>query len=195
MPVQEQPATRRRILTAATDEFAKRGFHGTTTRDIVRAAGLSPAALYIHFPSKEELLFTLMREGHQRLLDDMSQADKSMDPSDIEGRLKAVVRAHAIYHARELNSARVSNQGLQILSAANHRVVLDLRRRVEAVLDNILKLGVDGGIFVRDNTRMTLFFILSANIGVARWYSPSGSLTPEAIADHFADCALRMVRV
>ena len=37
-----------RLLEAAVAAFADRGFHGTTTRDIATAAGLSPAAVYVH---------------------------------------------------------------------------------------------------------------------------------------------------
>src|SRR6185437_268319 len=50
------PAGSRRILLAAATAFAERGFHATTTRDIAAQAGLSPAALYVYFRSKEEVL-------------------------------------------------------------------------------------------------------------------------------------------
>jgi AcrR family transcriptional regulator len=60
--------SRQAILRAATTEFAKRGFDGTTTRDIVEAAGLSPAALYMYFSSKEELLYVLMKDGLEGLI-------------------------------------------------------------------------------------------------------------------------------
>ena len=50
---------RTRLARAAVDAFATKGFHGTTTRDISIAAGMSPAALYVHHRSKEELLFLI----------------------------------------------------------------------------------------------------------------------------------------
>ena len=55
---------RDRLLEAAVDSFAARGFHGTTTRDIAAAAGMSPAALYVHHRSKEDLLHLIARTGH-----------------------------------------------------------------------------------------------------------------------------------
>ena len=64
----EQPDARTRLARAAVEAFAARGFHGTTTRDISTAAGMSPAALYVHHRSKEELLFELSRVGHERVL-------------------------------------------------------------------------------------------------------------------------------
>ncbi|WP_342215837.1 TetR family transcriptional regulator [Nocardia cyriacigeorgica] len=46
-------ATRARLLEAAAAAFADKGFNATTTRDIAAAAGMSPAAVYVHHRSKE----------------------------------------------------------------------------------------------------------------------------------------------
>jgi len=55
-PPPESAATRReQILRAAMDCFAARGFRGTTTRDIAAGVGITEAALYRHFESKEAL--------------------------------------------------------------------------------------------------------------------------------------------
>jgi AcrR family transcriptional regulator len=43
------------IVEAVIPVFAKNGFHGTTTKDLAEAAGVSEALLYRHFPSKESL--------------------------------------------------------------------------------------------------------------------------------------------
>ena len=48
-------ATRARLVEAAIAAFAEKGFHGTTTRDIAAAAGMTPAALYVHHRSSEDL--------------------------------------------------------------------------------------------------------------------------------------------
>ncbi|HEV7626828.1 MAG TPA: helix-turn-helix domain-containing protein, partial [Streptomyces sp.] len=58
----------RGLLASAVRCFAANGFHATTTRDISAGVGLSPAALYVHFPSKELVLFEIMRIGHERAL-------------------------------------------------------------------------------------------------------------------------------
>lgn len=46
---------REAILDAALSVFSRKGFNGTTTKDIAREAGVSEALLYRHFPSKEDL--------------------------------------------------------------------------------------------------------------------------------------------
>ncbi|WP_396230797.1 TetR family transcriptional regulator, partial [Frankia sp. EI5c] len=71
--------TRARLLAAALSAFAAKGFHGTTTRDIAAAAGMSSAALYVHHKSKEELLYLISLTGHQRTLARLRSALASSD--------------------------------------------------------------------------------------------------------------------
>jgi AcrR family transcriptional regulator len=49
------------ILDAVRNVFAERGFHGTTTRELAKAAGISEALLFRHFPTKERL-YAAVRE-------------------------------------------------------------------------------------------------------------------------------------
>jgi len=55
-------ARKEAIVEAVRDVFAEKGFEGTTTRELARAAGVSEALLYKHFPSKE-LLYAAMLDG------------------------------------------------------------------------------------------------------------------------------------
>ncbi len=54
---------RRQIVTAAIKLFARQGFERTTTREIAEAAGVAEGTLYIHFPSKNDILFAFFK-GH-----------------------------------------------------------------------------------------------------------------------------------
>jgi AcrR family transcriptional regulator len=67
--------TRERLLGAAADVFAQRGYDGTRVTDIAGAAGVSNGALYAHFGSKAELLVAALRAHGPRLLADMLAAD------------------------------------------------------------------------------------------------------------------------
>ncbi|WP_235489043.1 helix-turn-helix domain-containing protein, partial [Frankia sp. AvcI1] len=48
--------TRSRILAAAVSLFGEQGYAGTSVRDISERLGVTKAALYYHFPSKETIL-------------------------------------------------------------------------------------------------------------------------------------------
>lgn len=53
---QHEQEVRDRIVRAALDVFAERGFHRATMQDIVRASGLSVGAIYTYFKSKSDLI-------------------------------------------------------------------------------------------------------------------------------------------
>src|SRR6185437_10038127 len=67
--------TRERLLRAAVDVFARRGYDGTRVADIAAAAGVSNGALYAHFDSKAELIVAALRAHGPRLLADLLAAD------------------------------------------------------------------------------------------------------------------------
>src|SRR5882724_5086871 len=71
------PEGYRRMFLAAIATFSERGFHGTSTRDIAARAGMSPAALYVHFGSKEEVLYRIATSGLDITLGVMSAAASS----------------------------------------------------------------------------------------------------------------------
>jgi AcrR family transcriptional regulator len=60
---------RQRILEAALQAFAERGFHGTAIPEIADAAGVGVASIYRRFPSKERLVNEVFRDAKSRLRD------------------------------------------------------------------------------------------------------------------------------
>lgn len=54
--------TRLEILQSAYNLFLSQGYHGTSMRQVAREAGISLAAIYNHFPSKEAIFTTLLVE-------------------------------------------------------------------------------------------------------------------------------------
>jgi len=53
---------RQQIMTVAVGLFARKGYQGTTTREIAGEAGVNEALLFRHFPSKENLYWTIIEE-------------------------------------------------------------------------------------------------------------------------------------
>jgi AcrR family transcriptional regulator len=66
---------RRQILGVAMSLFSKRGFRGTTTKEIAQAAGVSEAMVFRHFANKEEL--------YSAIIDHKACADNFQQPCDI----------------------------------------------------------------------------------------------------------------
>lgn len=191
--LQHEPQThnRARLVAAATESFASRGFHATTTRDISTAAGMSQAALYVHYPSKEDVLYLICRTGLEELLGVMDQARDGID--DAGDRLARIARAFAVWHAQHTALAKVANYELSALTAEHWLVVRDCRHRIERCFRQAIEAGMQQGAFTVVDSHMTTFSIISMGTDIARWYRSDGSWTVDEVADHYAAMVLRLV--
>lgn len=183
--------TRARLLNAAVTAFAERGFHGTSTRDIAAAAGMSPAAVYVHYRSKEELLDQIARTGHEQVLTLVREAVAAH--ATPAGQLVAAVRDFAAHHARTHAGARVVNYELAALTPDNAGAIRELRREISAELRALVERGVAAGDFDCPDPRLAATALLSLGIDIARWYRDDHSLTPEELGEAYAAMALRIV--
>jgi AcrR family transcriptional regulator len=183
----------RKLLTSAVRCFASNGFHGTTTRDIPGMVGLSPAALYVYFPSKEQVLFELIRTGHEKALDYV-RAPEIQHLGDAAERLRVIVSRYTEWHARHHVIARVCQYDLASLSVEHYNDILELRHQTNAVFRGAVQQGVDDGTFATIDVNRVARAMLSLGIDLVRWYRRDGSETPEQLGRFNADLALKMVR-
>ena len=180
------PDAVRALLVSAVLCFSGKGFHATTTRDITAAVGLSPGALYVHFPSKEDVLFEIVRTGHEQALAAMTSQQDDGDPV---GYVRRLVAAHVTWHARHHTVARVCQYELAALAPAHHAEVLALRHRFSELLHS----AVTSGAFDVPDVNRAVRAVLSLGIDLVRWYRLDGADSPEALGDFYAGLALRMI--
>jgi AcrR family transcriptional regulator len=87
-------ADRAALLAAAEAVFSQRGYHGTSMRDLARAAGFSVGGVYQCFPSKDDLYLALIEEQWQQFFALLRQA---LAAGDTIERLLALTRATLEY--------------------------------------------------------------------------------------------------
>jgi AcrR family transcriptional regulator len=183
----------RRILLAGLAAFAKHGFEAATTREISEGAGMSPAALYVHYNAKSDLLYEISRIGHQSVLDDVEEALRDA-PQDPEQRVRRFVAAFAKWHADHHVVARVIQYELKSLPRRQFRKIAELRNRFEELLGAELQAGVKAGAFDIAELDATRLAILSLGIDLARWYHPSDDhKTSDEVGQLYADLVARMI--
>jgi AcrR family transcriptional regulator len=85
-------ATRAKLLNAALELFASRGYAATSVDAIAEAAGMSVGLLYYHFDSKTKLLDAIFEQSLADVQATFSAADREPDPA---GRLPALLRSAA----------------------------------------------------------------------------------------------------
>ena len=181
-----------RIWEAAVRLFAAKGFAATGIRELADAAGLSVSAMYHYVGNKEDLLLEIMRDTQERLVRaGRLVAETFPEPATA---LASLVALHVIAHARSPLEARVVDSELRALGDVGRREMVALRDQYEAIWNDVLVRGVDGGVFSVSHLRATRLALLDICNGVSAWYSPSGALGIEQLALEFADLALALVR-
>lgn len=186
------PEAARRLMLAGVESFAQRGYHATTTRDIASGAGMSPAALYVHFPSKAALLFAISRSGHEQSLALVRRAvQHHSTPTDA---LRDLTERFVAWHARRHTVARVVQYELDALPDEEYAIVAELRRSIESLVRDVLTAGTRTGAFEVDDVRITARAVLSLGVDVARWYNERTPHSPEELGRQYGELVLRMVR-
>lgn len=186
-----QPDAARRLMAAAVQSFAERGYHATTTRDIATAAGMSPAALYVHFPSKAAVLFAISRTGHEKALALVRSVAQRPEPP-LE-RMRELVQEFVAWHAHRHLVARVVQYELTALPREEYEVVAELRRETERVVREVIVEGQSSGDFRVDDVKAAARAVLSLGIDVARWYTHSTGPDPAELARSYAGLVSRML--
>lgn len=177
------------LLDIARRLFANRGFHATSLRDIAEEAKITKAALYYHFPNKDELYERVVIQSLDALVQ-MVAADvaRAKTPTD---RVRAFMHssAHFLDEHREhwLAGANAFREAGQ---TERRGVALHLRDTYEKLLRRCVSEGIEAGEFREVDAAMTTRFLLSGLNYVTRWHSPSGKLTVKEVMGQFVDMAL-----
>ena len=155
-------ATRRRILSAATCEFAAKGLAGARVDEIAARARVSKRMLYHYFGHKEALwlavlerVYANMREGEQAL---------KLGTLDPDQGMRLLIRFNFRYHAEH-------PEFLAMLNEENRQRARNLSRsaRVPAMyspliraIEDLLQRGAAGGVFRSDLDPVQLYISIAA---------------------------------
>jgi len=125
------------LLEVALSAFSRRGFKGTTTKEIAADAGVTEAIIFQHFPSKEAL-YSAVLELHLDTVEEerwMREIDGFMERKDDEGLFRSLVLQTIRSYRKDPALARV------ILFAAlegHEQGLVRLRKQFAPILDKLL---------------------------------------------------------
>jgi AcrR family transcriptional regulator len=186
------PAARRVLATSAA-LFFERGAANTSVRDLTRACGLSPGALYNHFPSKDELLFTLVRHGHARM---RRRIDAALAPATGEpaAAFGAFVGAYVAGHVEQPELAQLVRHEYLHLSPEHYAEIVEVRRDMRRTLTTLIRAGAAAGCFhvLGDPVGQTLM-VLDMCSRTSDWFDRSRESDETEIGARYVQAALRLV--
>lgn len=183
--------TVRRLLLAGVEAFWRDGFPASSTRDIAKRAKLSPAAVYVHFKTKEDLLFTIISAVGENLRDRLRElAAQGGSPPEL---LRRLVHAYVAFPARMYKPSLVANREFNSLTASQRKQIVKIRDELEEIVGNCLAAGKASGEFDFNDLSITRMAVVSLCRSTLLWYSPRGRFTPEELADQYVELVLGMV--
>ncbi|MEA3075526.1 MAG: TetR/AcrR family transcriptional regulator, cholesterol catabolism regulator [Actinomycetota bacterium] len=192
------PATER-VQRAGLDLFSEVGFLATTIRDITGSCGITAAAFYNHFESKESLLYALVDEANTRLESHFEDLDLTGVP--VGAALDSLVRALVVFNLTSPKEARVANREYGFLQGPLRDEVVEHRRHVRSLFEDVLARrevprGLLAGTAVDADAdtepRLLAISIINLSIASSEWYRPGGRLSVDEVAETYCRLARRM---
>ena len=146
------------VLDAARAVFEKLGIEGASIREIARAAGYTPGAIYFYYDSKEAIYGALLAESLERLNDKVAQAGTvALDPA---AQLEAKASAWFDFYAdnpRELDLGFYLVQGMRprgLNATLNEQLNSRLRDALQPCEAALQALGLTGEAALRETTAL-----------------------------------------
>ncbi|MEC4984205.1 MAG: TetR/AcrR family transcriptional regulator [Oscillatoria sp. PMC 1068.18] len=149
--IQTEANTRSRILQAALRLFAKKGYDGTTTRDLAAAAGVAEGTLFRHFVNKKAILIEVATQGWVEILTDLLTELSEM------GSYKAVaqvMRRRMLRMQENSDLMRVCFMEAQFHPELRDRIQSEVIEKMTDVAEAFFETAMDKGIYRRTNPKI-----------------------------------------
>jgi len=144
-----EPEKRARILHAALDEFAKKGYKNASTNEIVKSAGVSKGLLFHYFGNKKAL-FLLLLDRANKIFADEFYSRINFEEADIIKRWRqvALLKIDLIQKYPELYGFLITSNSEDDSEIA-HEVESRSRRLTEAAYGRLL-MNIDTSVYKKD---------------------------------------------
>lgn len=175
-------STQELLLKAAADLFYKKGYSGTSIREIGVKAGVSNSLLYHYFKNKEEMLFQIISIASQELLSSLKSIEARI--SDPAERLREMLLHHMITHGlRNKKQTKIVVEDHYWLKGKRKAIVDDYQREIRAIYMKTLREMIEQNEMEDINLTVLSFSIFGMINWFFRWYKEGGGLRPEDIGD------------
>jgi AcrR family transcriptional regulator len=188
----QREATRERILEAAVEAFAEKGFLGASTREIARRAGTNQGLITYHFRSKDELWRAAADDIFERLEGQLAEHLDTVEPADPRERARDAIRQYVRFAAAHpelfrimVDEGRVADERMKWL------VDTHLRPRFDTISRGLLEVaGIDEALvphaFYALAGAASLIFAVAPECRRLTGLDPRTAKAVEAHADYVA---------
>jgi len=187
--------TQTKILRAAQRLFARRGYGGTTTRDLAQAAGVAEGTLFRHFDSKKAILVEVASQGWVELLTELLTELSAMASYKAIGQ---VMRRRMLNLSKNTDMMRVCFMEAQFHPELREQIQTDVVAKMIDVAEAFFQTAMERGVYRQMNPRVVarIFLGMFMVAGFSQTTLGDEQMTPKAmqeLAEGLADIFLNGV--
>lgn len=179
---------RQAIVRAAIDLFAAQGYGGASLRTIGAAAGIEKGHLTYYFRAKDDLLFEIVDDLHERFVHGVERWPGPPN-DDPELRLRRLFHAHAHLVCELRLETRVAYESFRFLAPERRALIVAKRDRYERGLGELIDACRAGGDVADTPTPFLTKVVLGILNWPYHWFSPTGDRSLEQVGRIVADRA------
>jgi AcrR family transcriptional regulator len=180
------------ITETAAKLFRKKGYIGTTMRDLAAELGIEAASIYHHVKSKEELLETICFDMANKFILNAKEVNDIY--FNAEEKLRLAIKLHIETITLNQNKSAVFLQEWRNLNEPNLSKFKMLRDQYENQFTIIIIDGENEDIFDFVDKKFAVLSILSTINFVNEWYKPDGKMNAAEIAEKLSNFILGGLR-
>ncbi len=177
------------IIGIACRLFARRGYEGTSLRDIAEEAKITKAALYYHFPNKEALFHRIVLDSLRSLIDSVRAAVDAA-PTPLE-KIRQYMLVSADFMDADRDSWMAGSNAFWMGAESEERTLtIALRNEYESLLRSCIAAAIEAGQLRPGNIALIGRFLLATLNQMTRWHNPQGALSTREVMEQYLDMAL-----
>jgi AcrR family transcriptional regulator len=167
------------ILQDIAELFFKRGYEGTSIRDISRSLNISKPGLYYHFTNKQEMLFDLIYDFMEKTNSHViKEIDLIQSPQD---RLLFIIQSHIRFFVKYPAQTKVLIYEAHSLEGEYAERFKMKELEYIGIIKKVLKEVIKDTDATMD-LNVATFCLLGILNWIIQWYKPEGKVSPELLA-------------
>jgi AcrR family transcriptional regulator len=171
------------ILNTSIDLFYRYGYMDTSIRDIGAKAGLNSSIIYHHFKNKEDILFEIIRNASQDLIQMLLEIERKF--SDPVECLQEMLKENMIhFNLKRRKEVKIMVSEYYCLRGKRYEMIQKMQREILNNYLNKIREMFEKGLMNNIDMIVSNLCILSIVTGLPRWFKKGGRLSAEEVVQN-----------
>lgn len=168
------------ITKEAAHLFSTRGYRATTLADVAKAVGITKAGIYYYFPSKEELLYTIISTYMDIALDDVASVLRSdLSPKE---NIRVFIEKHIQHGLDNLHESRLILHEFRNLPPEYLKLIEEKQKAYVDALKPTVRALLGEQAYGEEEVKAIVYSLLGMCNWPYAWYDPKGAITKKRLA-------------